>query len=186
MATEGTGVSGLAARYATALFELADENKALDQTAQDLALLKQLMAESADLRRVVRSPLLSRSDQARAMDAVLAQVDVSGLVRQFVGLVARNRRLFALSGMIDGFLAELARRRGEQTARVVAARPLSQEQLDALTDALRRALGSKVSVDLRVDPSLIGGMVVKVGSRMIDSSVRTKLTKLKLAMKGVG
>ncbi|MFC7333710.1 F0F1 ATP synthase subunit delta [Rhodocista pekingensis] len=186
MATEGTGVSGLAARYATALFELADENKALDRTAQDLALLKQLMAESADLRRLVRSPLLSRSDQARAMDAVLAQVDVSGLVRQFVGLVAQNRRLFALSGMIDGFLAELARRRGEQTARVVAARPLSQEQLDALTDALRRALGSKVSVDLRVDPSLIGGMVVKVGSRMIDSSVRTKLTKLKLAMKGVG
>lgn len=186
MATEGTGVSGLAARYATALFELADENKALDRTAQDLALLKQLMAESADLRRLVRSPLLSRSDQARAMDAVLAQVDVSGLVRQFVGLVAQNRRLFALSGMIDGFLAELARRRGEQTARVVVARPLSQEQLDALTDALRRALGSKVSVDLRVDPSLIGGMVVKVGSRMIDSSVRTKLTKLKLAMKGVG
>lgn len=186
MATEGTGVSGLAARYATALFDLADENKALDQTAQDLALLKQLMAESADLRRLVRSPLLSRSDQARAMDAVLAQANVSGLVRQFVGLVAQNRRLFALTGMIDAFLAELARRRGEETAHVVAARPLTQEQVDAITDALRRTMGSKVSVDVRVDPSLIGGMVVKVGSRMIDSSVRTKLTKLKLAMKGVG
>ncbi|QJE73757.1 F0F1 ATP synthase subunit delta [Aerophototrophica crusticola] len=186
MATEGTGVSGLAARYATAMFDLADDQKVLDQTAQDLTLLKQMLAESPDLRRLVGSPLLARADQARAMDAVLASAGISGLVRKFVGLVAQNRRLFALSGMIDGFLAELARRRGEQTAQVTVARPLSPEQLDAVSDALKRALGAKMAVSVRVDPALIGGMIVKVGSRMIDSSVRTKLTKLKLAMKGVG
>ncbi len=185
MATEGTGVSGLGGRYATALFALADEQKALDQTARDLALLKQLLAESADLRRLVGSPLISRADQAKAMDAVLANVQMSPLVRNFVGLVARNRRLFALSAMIDAFLAELARRRGEQTAFVTAAAALTPEQERAITDTLRKALGSKVSVNVKVDPSLIGGMIVKVGSRMVDSSVRTKLNRLKLAMKGV-
>jgi len=186
VASEGTGVSGLAARYAAALFDLADENKVLDQTAQDLVALKQLLAESADLRRVVRSPVLSRADQGRAMEAVMAQAGISPLVRKFVGLVAQNRRLFSLDGMIEGYLAELARRRGELTAQVTSARPLSQEQLAAVTDALRQAMGSKVSVAVRVDPALIGGMIVKVGSRMIDSSLRTKLTKLKIAMKGIG
>lgn len=185
MATEGTGASGLGGRYATALFALADEQKALDQTARDLALLKQMLAESADLRRLVASPLISRADQAKAMDAVLAHAQLSALVRNFVGLVARNRRLFALSAMIDAFLAELARRRGEQTAMVTAASPLTPAQEEAITDTLRKALGSKISVNVKVDPSLIGGMIVKVGSRMIDSSVRTKLNRLKLAMKGV-
>ncbi|MEB3214546.1 MAG: F0F1 ATP synthase subunit delta, partial [Leptolyngbyaceae bacterium] len=186
VATEGTGVSGLAQRYATALFELADEHKALDQTAKDLALLKQLLAESADLRRLVGSPMISRGDQARAIEAVLSSAGIGGLVRQFTGLVAQNRRLFALPGMIEGFLAELARRRGEQTAQVIAARPLDPAQLAQVTDVLKTAMGAKVSVDVRIDPALIGGMIVKVGSRMIDASVRTKLTKLKLAMKGVG
>lgn len=186
MATEGTGVSGLAARYATALFDLADENQALDQTAQDLTLIKQMLAESADLRRLVANPLLSRGDQARGVDAVLAAAGVGPLVRKFIGLVAQNRRLFALPGMIEGFLAELARRRGEQTALVIAARPLSPAQMDAVSDALKRSMGSKMAVEVRIDPALIGGMIVKVGSRMVDSSVRTKLTKLKLAMKGVG
>jgi len=186
VATEGTGVSGLASRYATALFELADENKALDETAKDLTLIRSYLAESADLRRLVASPLLARADQARAMDAVLAQAGVGDLVRKFIGLVARNRRLFALSGMIEGYLAELARRRGEETALVIAAQPLTDAQLAAVTDVLKQAMGSKMAVDVKVDPDLIGGMIVKVGSRMIDASVRTKLTKLKLAMKGVG
>lgn len=185
MATEGTGVSGLAARYATALFDLADEQKALDRTARDLALIKQLLAESADLRRLIANPLISRADQGRGMDAVLAGAQISDTVRNFVGLAARNRRLFALPGMIDSFLAELARRRGEQTAQVVAAAPLSDTQVQAVTEALRKALGSKIAVNVKVDPSLIGGMIVKVGSRMVDSSVRTKLNRLKLAMKGV-
>lgn len=186
MATEGTGVSGLAQRYATALFGLADEQQALDQTAKDLTLLKQMLAESADLRRLVGSPLIARADQARAMDAVLAGAGISELVRKFTGLAAQNRRLFVLPGVIEAFLAELARRRGEATAQVVAAQPMDATQVARLEDALKQAMGSKVSVDVRVDPALIGGMIVKVGSRMIDASVRTKLTKLKLAMKGVG
>ncbi|HYD32195.1 MAG TPA: F0F1 ATP synthase subunit delta [Azospirillaceae bacterium] len=186
MAAEGTGVSGLAARYATALFELADEQRALDQTEQDLTSLKQVLDESAELQRMVRNPLLSRAEQGRAMAAILDQMGVSDTVKRFVGLMAVNRRLFVLRQAIDGFLAELAHRRGESTAHVVAARPLSDAQVEAVTEALRKSFGSKVGVAVTVDPSLIGGMIVKVGSRMIDSSVRTKLDKLQLAMKGVG
>jgi len=186
VASEGTGVSGLAGRYATALFELADENKALDQVAQDLEAIKQMLAESPDLNRFVRSPVLSRGDQSRAMDALLKQAGVSELTQRFVGLVAQNRRLFALQGMIDGYLAELARRRGQMTADVTSAHKLSDPQVQALTDALRAQLGSKIEVKVNVDPALIGGLIVKVGSRMIDSSVRTKLNKLQIAMKGVG
>lgn len=186
MASTGTGASELAARYSTALFELADESKALDQVAGDLAALKQILAESADLRRLVRSPVISRADQGRAMAAVLDKAGISDLTRRFVGLVAKNRRLFALSAMIDAFLAELRRRRGEATAHVTAARPLSDAQLKAVTEALRRSAGNKVSVDVTVDPQLLGGMIVRYGSRMIDSSLRTKLNKLQIAMKASG
>lgn len=186
VATEETGVSELASRYASALFDLADEQQALDQTAQDLALVKALLAESADLRRLIGNPLLARGDQERAMEAVLVAAGVGGLVRNFIGLVARNRRLFALPGMIAGFLAEIARRRGESTARVTVARPLTEAQMSALSAAIASSAGNKVKLDVAVDPSLIGGMIVKIGSRMVDSSVRTKLNKLKLAMKGVG
>lgn len=186
MASEGTGVSELAARYSTALFELADENKALDEVAGDLVALKQLLAESADLRRLVRSPVISRAEQARAMAAVLERTAASELTKRFIGLVAANRRLFALNGMITAFLAELARRRGETTARITAARPLSDAQVSAVTEALRRSGGKNVTVDVTVDPDLIGGMIVRFGSRMIDASVRTKLNKLQLAMKASG
>ncbi|HYD64839.1 F0F1 ATP synthase subunit delta [Azospirillum sp.] len=186
MASEGTGVSELAGRYSTALFELADENKALDQVAGDLTALKQLLAESADLRRLVQSPVISRADQGRAMTAVLDRAGVSDITKRFLGLVAKNRRLFALPGMIDGYLAELARRRGETTARVIAARPLSDAQVQAVTDTLKKLVGSKVTVDVTIDPALIGGMIVKYGSRMVDTSVRTKLDKLQLAMKASG
>lgn len=186
MASEGTGVSELATRYSTALFELADENKALDQVASDLATLKQILAESADLRRLVRSPVISRADQGNAMTAVMEHAGLSDLTKRFIGLVAKNRRLFALGGMIDGYLAELARRRGEVTARVTSAKPLSDAQLQAVTDALKASIGSKVLVSASVDPALIGGMIVKFGSRMVDTSVRTKLDKLQLAMKASG
>lgn len=186
MASEGTGVSELAKRYATALFELADENKALDQVATDLTTLKSLLAESADLRRLVGSPVISRADQAKAMNAVMDAVEIGDTTRRFVGLVAANRRLFSLKGMIDAYLALLAKRRGETTARVTVARPLADEQIAAVTDALRAAVGGKVSVDIWVDPALIGGMIVRYGSRMIDTSVRTKLDKLQLAMKASG
>ncbi len=186
MAARGTGPGGLAARYAAALFELADEKKQLDQVAADLGSLKTAIADSGDLRRLIRSPVLSRADQSRALAAVLEKAGMSELVRRFVGLVAQNRRLFVLPDMLDAYLSQLAERRGEVTAEVVSARPLSDAQRDAVAAALRKAIGGKVAVAARVDPALIGGLVVKVGSRLIDSSLRTKLQRLQHAMKGVG
>ncbi len=186
MAARGTGPGGLASRYAAALFELADEKKQLDVVAGDLSSLKQAIAASEDLRRLIRSPVLSRADQGRAMEALLEAARASDLVRRFVGLVAQNRRLFVLPEMINAYLSQLAERRGEVTAEVVSARPLSDAQRSAVAEALRKAVGGKVAVDAQVDPSLIGGLVVKVGSRLIDSSLRTKLHRLQLAMKGVG
>ncbi|MFZ5789511.1 MAG: F0F1 ATP synthase subunit delta [Pseudomonadota bacterium] len=185
MAARGTGPGGLAARYAAALFELADEKKQLDEVAKDLGELKAMLGESEDLRRLIRSPLLSRTEQDRAMAALLEKAGLSALVRHFVGLVARNRRLFALPAMIDEYLTELARRRGEASAQVISAQPLDERQRQAVTEALRRVTGGKVAVDMKVDPSLLGGLVVKVGSRLIDSSLKTKLQRLQLAMKGV-
>jgi F-type H+-transporting ATPase subunit delta len=178
-------VAGLAGRYATALFELADERKQLDQVAADLAQLKTLLAESADLRRLIGSPVLPRAEQGKALEAVIARAGLGELTRRFIAIAAQNRRLFALPGMIDGFLSLLAIRRGEVTAEVVAAQQLSGPQLDAVKEQLRRAVGSKVSVAVRVDPALLGGLIIKVGSRMVDGSLRTKLQRLQLAMKGV-
>lgn len=186
MASEGTGVSELAARYSSALFELADENNALDTVAGDLTTLKTLLAESADLRRLVGSPVISRTDQGRAIAAVIDAVGVGDITRRFIGLVAANRRLFKLQSMIDGYMALLAKRRGESTAKVTVARPLSDAQLASVADALRNAVGKQVAVDVNVDPALMGGMIVRYGSRMIDTSVRTKLDKLQLAMKASG
>jgi F-type H+-transporting ATPase subunit delta len=186
LAAQHTGTAGLAARYAAALFELADEAKQLDAVAADLRAIRALIAESADLRRLVRSPVLTRAEQGKAIAAVLERAGSSDLVRRFVGLVAENRRLFALGDMIEAYLSELARRRGEVTASVTSAAPLSDGQSAALTDALRRAVGGKVSIETHTDASLIGGLIVKVGSRMVDSSLKSKLQRLKLVMKGVG
>lgn len=185
MASKSTGVSGLADRYATALFDLADERKSLDQVAEDLRRLRAMLAESAELRRLVRSPILSRADQGRAITAVADSAGLTALTRNFLSLVAQNRRLFAVPAMIDAFLARLAARRGEMTAEVVAAQALTSSQLDAVNEQLRKAMGSKVAVEVRVDPALLGGLVVKVGSRMVDASLRSKLHRLQLAMKGV-
>ena len=186
LAAQETGTAGLAARYAAALFDLADEAKQLDSVAGDLRAIRGLIAESADLRRLVRSPVLTRADQAKAMAAVLEKAGTSDLVRRFVGLVAENRRLFALTDMIEAFLADLARRRGEVTASVTSAVPLNDAQTAALTDALRKAVGGKVAIETHTDASLIGGLIVKVGSRMVDSSIKSKLQRLTLVMKGVG
>lgn len=183
MAAKG-GVNEIAARYATALFDLADEQKALDAVADDLRAVQQLIGESADLRRLVRSPVISRDEQGKAMAALLDKIGTSDLTRKFIGYVASHRRLFALSGMIDAYLAELASRRGEVTAEVTSARPLSDEQVKAVEEALKKAVGGKVAVQHKVEPALIGGLIVKVGSRMVDSSLATQLQKLKLAMKG--
>jgi F-type H+-transporting ATPase subunit delta len=186
LAAQDTGTAGLAARYAAALFDLADEAKQLDAVAADLRAIRAMIVESGDLRRLVRSPVLTRADQAKAMAAVLEKAGTSDLVRRFVGLVAENRRLFALNDMIAAYLGELARRRGEVTASVTSAAPLSDAQTAALTDALRRAVGGKVSVETHTDAGLIGGLIVQVGSRMVDSSLKSKLQRLKLVMKGVG
>lgn len=185
MAAKASDSAGLAERYASALFELADERRTVDAVAEDLRRLRQMLAESADLQRLVRSPVLSREQQGSAIAAITEKAGFDGLTRNFLGLMARNRRLYALDGIIKAFLAELARRRGELTAHVASAVPLSESQLAAVTDALRRAVGGKVTVDPTVDPSLLGGLVVRVGSRMVDSSLRTKLQRLELAMKGV-
>lgn len=186
MASEAAGISGLAERYAAALFELADERHEFDAVAADLRSLRAMLHDSADLMRMIRSPVLSRGDQAKAVAAIAAQAGIGKLTSDFLGVVARNRRLFAVPGMIEGFLAKLAERRGEVTAEVTAAQPLSEAQQAALGDQLRRAVGRRVTVDIRVDPALLGGMVVKVGSRMIDGSLRSKLQRLALAMKSAG
>lgn len=185
LAGENARVSGLAGRYASALFELAEDAKQLDAAANELRDLKQVIADSEDLTRLIRSPVYGRDEQGKAMAAILDKAGVSDLTRRFVLVVTCNRRLFALPQMIDAYLAELARRRGEVTARVAAARELSKTQQTALTAALKKVVGAKVQVELEVDPGLLGGLVVRVGSRMIDSSLRTKLEKLQFAMKGV-
>jgi F-type H+-transporting ATPase subunit delta len=184
VATNSSVIGGIAGRYAAALYELANEGKALDPVAADLSALKALIGESADLVRLLRSPLIDRGDKAAAMNRVLLQAGANDLTRRFIGVVAGNNRLFALPGMIDAFLAELARRRGEVTAEVASARPLGERQLAAITETLRAALGGRVAVEPRVDPSLIGGLVVRVGSRMIDASLKSKLQRLQVAMKG--
>jgi len=176
----------MAGRYASALLELADEKKQLDSVAEDLRGLAGLIEESEDLRRMIRSPVFGRDAQSRAMTAILDKAGIGELTRRFVLVVTDNRRLFALPQMIRGYLAELARRRGEVTAEVLAARELSEAQRSALTDSLKGVAGTKVQIDVKVDPSLIGGLIVKVGSRMIDTSLRTKLQKLQYAMKGAG
>ncbi len=179
-------MSGLAGRYAAALLDLADEKKMLDQVAEDLGTISAAFEESEDLRNLARSPLYSRAQQAAALTAVLEKLGVGELTGRFIQVVINNRRLFTLDAIIKTYLAELARRRGEVTAQVTAARALSDAQREALIEALKAEAGSKVKVEVSVDPSLLGGLIVKLGSRMIDSSVRSKLQRLQLAMKGVG
>jgi F-type H+-transporting ATPase subunit delta len=184
VAAETSVVGDIAERYGLALYELADEAKCLDEVANDLGALRDLIAESGDLDKLLRSPLIDRDDKARAMTAILERGGANALTRRFSGVVAANNRLFALSAMIEAYMSELARRRGEITAEVTSARALKDDQLAQLTESLRAKLGGKVTVEPKVDPSLIGGLVVRVGSRMIDASLKTKLQRLQYAMKG--
>jgi F-type H+-transporting ATPase subunit delta len=185
VASETFHLPGLAGRYATALYELADEAKALDAVSADLKALKAQIAESADLRRLITSPLIPREQQAKAVLALVEKAGLSDLTRRFVGMVARNRRLAALVDIIDSFTGLLAAHRGEIVAEVTSAKQLSTPQADAVGNALRAAVGKKVAVQLNVDPKLLGGLKVKVGSRLIDASLASKLQRLQLAMKGV-
>lgn len=186
MASQSAGLATITGRYASALFELADEARALDDVAADLRDLAGLIRANGDFRRALQSPVIGRTHQEKAVMAVLDKAGAKALTRRFVAVVTRNRRLFALAGIIDAFLAELARRRGEVRAEVTAPRALSDSQKSRLTEALQRAVGRNVVLDLKVDESVIGGLVVRVGSRMVDSSLQTQLQRLEYAMKGNG
>jgi F-type H+-transporting ATPase subunit delta len=186
MAGEEPILTGMAGRYAHALFELASEANEIDAVGADLTRFEALVAESPDLARLVRSPVFSSEEQSRAVAAVMDKAGIGGLAGKFIRLVAQNRRLFAVAGMIRAYRALVARSRGETTAEVVAAQPLSEEHLAALKAALHASTGKDVALNVKVDPSLIGGLTVKIGSRMIDASLKTKLQSIKIAMKEVG
>ena len=187
MATEEPMMASMAGRYAAALFELAKEERQLPRVEADLAAFRAMLNASEDLRRLVRSPVFTAEDQSRAIAAVAERASLGALTVNFLKLIARNRRLFALSDMIKSFRALAARLRGEVSADVTSAHPLGDAQLQALKDALRTSAGGKeVQINTRVDANLLGGLIVKMGSRMIDSSLRTRLNTLKVAMKEVG
>lgn len=186
MAGEEHTVSGVAGRYATALFELALEQKALEQIETDLGRFGEALDASEDLQRLVKSPMFSTEEQGRALGAILDELKIEGLTKNFLLLVSKNRRLFATPDMIRAYRAMLAEHRGEMSATVTAASKLTNTQVTALKQALKAGLGKDVMLDQLVDPSLIGGLMIKVGSRMIDTSIRTKLNSLKHAMKEVG
>jgi F-type H+-transporting ATPase subunit delta len=178
--------SGVAGRYASAVFELAKEESVLPRVEADIATLEAALAESADLRSMIASPVFSREEMGAATLAVASRLGLGPEVTNTLGLMARNRRLFAVPGMIAAVKALAAAERGEVTAEVTAARPLSAAQTEALAARLKSAVGRDVKIDVTVDESLIGGLVVKVGSRMIDSSIRSKLANLQNVMKEVG
>jgi len=184
VATEQPIVAGVAGRYAAALFDLAGEQGQVAEVEQDLIKLHDALDVSIDLQRLVRSPVIAADDQARAMSAVLSMLGVSALTQNFLKLVTKNRRLFALADMIRAYRALAARARGEVTANVATAHSLSDAQAEELKAALRATVGKDVTLRTTVDPSLIGGLIVKIGSRMVDSSLRTKLSSLKVSLKG--
>jgi F-type H+-transporting ATPase subunit delta len=178
-------VSGMAGRYATALFELALEGGVVDAVKADLDRFDALVADSADLARLVRSPVFTAEEQLKALRAVLDKAGIGGISAQFLLLVTSNRRLFAVRDMIRGYRALVARHKGEVTAQVTLAERPSAAHLAAIKDALKAMTDKDVQIDVKVDPTIIGGLVVKLGSRMVDSSLRTKLNAIKHAMKEV-
>ena len=187
MAKEETIVTGMAGRYASALFALAQEQSATDQVAADLARFSGLMAESADLTNLVRSPVFTAEEQVKALGAVLAKAGISGLTAKFLKLVATKRRLFAVPTMIADYGKLHDAARGVSRAEVTVAEALSDAHLNALKEALKEVSGGRsVDVKVKVDPSIIGGLVVKLGSRMVDGSLRTKLNSIRTRMKEVG
>ena len=186
-ATDETIVSGMAGRYATALFELALDGKSADAVKADLDKFEALLGESGDLLRLVRSPVFGAEEQARALGAILDKAGISGLAANFLRFVASNRRLFAVRDMIRDFRKLVARWRGEVSAEVTVAEKLSDAHLEALKSALKSVTGGKaVDLNIKVEPAIIGGLTVKLGSRMVDSSLRTKLNAIKHAMKEAG
>ncbi|ODN72526.1 F0F1 ATP synthase subunit delta [Methylobrevis pamukkalensis] len=186
MSEQADAVSGVAIRYATALFELAVETDATDQVSADIARFEAMLADSDDLGRLVRSPVFTADDQVRAISAILDRAGIGGITASFIQVAARNRRLFAVPSIFRSYRSLLAAHRGETTAEVASATPLTDAQLADLRETLSKMAGKSVIIDASVDPSLIGGLVVRLGSRMIDSSLKTKLNALKIALKEVG
>jgi F-type H+-transporting ATPase subunit delta len=186
VAAEDPSVSGVSGRYATALFELARDEKSVDAVKVDLDRFEAMLAESPELKRLVRSPVFSANEQMKALNAVLEKAGISGVAANFLKVLTANRRLFAISDVIRAFRALVAKFKGEATADVTVAERLSDKHLDALKTALKSVTGKDVALNMNVDPSIIGGLVVKLGSRMVDSSLRTKLNSIKHAMKEAG
>ena len=186
MAGTASLTAGVAGRYATALFELAQSAHALDRVEADLLAVEAALAESPELRDLISSAVYTRADQGRALAALAQRMGLGAEVTNTLGVMAANRRLFVLPGMVAAVKGLIAEARGEVTAEVTAARPLTGAQRDELLSILREKTGQNIKLDVRVDESLIGGLVVKVGSRMIDTSIRTKLASLQNIMKEVG
>jgi F-type H+-transporting ATPase subunit delta len=183
LAGEETIVSGMAGRYAAALFDLAREANAIDAVKADLDRFDGLIAESPDLLRLIRSPVFSVNEQLQALSAVLQRAGIGGLAEKFLKLVTSNRRLFAVRDMVKAFRELVADYKGEATAEVTVAEQLKDDHVAALKSALRAVSGKDVDLKVKVDPAIIGGLVVKLGSRMVDSSLRTKLNAIRHAMK---
>jgi F-type H+-transporting ATPase subunit delta len=187
LAQDETPVFGVAGRYASALFSLSQDSRQTEAVAQSLAKLDALIAESPDLERLVRSPVFSAAAQRRALDAVMDREGVSGIAANFVRLVASKRRLFYIRDMIAAYRKLYDASRGVTRAEATSAAALTEENLAALKDQLKAVSGgSNVDLDVKIDPSIIGGLIVRLGSRMVDGSLRTKLNAIRLAMKEVG
>lgn len=178
--------AGIAGRYAQAAFDIAREDGALDRMAADVDALDQALAASAELRDVIASPLRSREEQGRAIVAVAQAMGLSATFANLLALMASKRRLFALPQLLRALRERIARERGEVAAEVVSARALSPDQMARLERTLSDAEGQRVKVSARVDESLIGGLVVRLGSRMIDTSVKSRLGRLQTAMRDAG
>jgi F-type H+-transporting ATPase subunit delta len=181
----GTVVSGVAGRYASALFDLAREQRAIDAVSTDLDRFDAFLRDSPDLQRLVRSPVFTAQEQERAVAAILDRAEIDGFAGNFIRLVAANRRLFALPDMIRAYRSLVADHKGIVRAQVTLAEQPSERVVGDIKSALREVAKAEVDLDIRIDPSLIGGLVVKVGSRMVDASLRTKLNSIRLAMKEV-
>jgi F-type H+-transporting ATPase subunit delta len=186
VAQQQQAMAGVAGRYALALYELAQESGAVEPTSGELDRFQALLDSSEDLRRLVRSPVFSAEEQEAALQAIFNTVGIDGLAAKLILLLAKNRRLSAVFDIIQAYRSLQARARGEVTADVTSAEPLTAGQLDTLKKDLAQAMGRNVMLVTRTDESLIGGLIVKVGSRMIDASLKTKLQNLKLTMKGAG
>ncbi|WP_424932716.1 F0F1 ATP synthase subunit delta [Amaricoccus macauensis] len=186
MSSSASLTSGVAGRYAAALFDLAKENGSLSQVESDLQALEGALAESADLRKLISSPIYSREDQRNAVRALAEKMGLCQETANTIGLMASNRRLFVLPGLISQLKSMIAEDRGEVVAEVTSARELTAEQTDQLVSTLKKSVGSDIRLSVNVDESLIGGLVVKVGSKMIDTSIRAKLANLQNVMKEVG